>query len=488
MPAVNCKYHTSTPARWNCGYCHIRYCPSCVIEKETGHVPDCPVCKRRLDSLGAENLITPFWLRLREFFKFPAQPAPLLLILVMTLFAMLIRYVPGWDIDIKLINLEIPRNAIFVFPFIIVFLKYAQTVLEDTAQGYLKPKAVNSDILFGNSIIVFKLLAILLAFKLITGAALDMFDQTGFYLANIITSIGTPAAIMILAMENRFSSAMNPVIIYSVITRIGMPYFIMFVMFYLLDIAQSFLLALLQQYIDPSLSFAVYVLVTLYFYIIIFNMMGYIIYQHHEVLDFSIDVEMHQQDEDTQFNSVAVSPEMREIEILIHEDKMAQAVTQLRTLIDTNPGNIDAHERILKLLRLMGNKPLHLTQAQKFMSYLIGNNKMGSAAQIFQQGYEFDKKLKPEKAGERHYMAKYLRQKGKAKQAMVILNDLHREYPSYEGIPEAYLMVAQLLSEHLNDDDRAVMILKFLVKNYSTHALIGEVEEYLRTIQRISNH
>jgi len=488
MPALNCKYHTSTPARWNCGQCHISYCPSCVIEKDSGLAPDCPVCMCTLESLGAENLITPFWLRSREFFIYPAHPSPILLILLLTLGAILIRYVPGWDIDIKVIGLEIPRNIILVFPFILVFLKYAQTVLEDTAQGYLKPKPVNSDTLLGDSIIVFKLLAILLAFKLLTSAALDMFNQTGYLFANILTSLGTPAAIMILAMEHRFSSAMNPVIIYSVITRIGLPYFIMFVMFYLLDIAQSFLLALLQQYIDPSLSFAVYVFVTLYFYIIIFNMMGYIIYQHHEALGFSIDVEMHQQDEDTQFNSVAVSPELREVEILIHENKMEQAVTRLRSLIDTNPGNLDAHERILKLLRLMGNKPLHFKQAQKFMSYLIGKNRMGNAAQIFQQGYEFDKKLKPEKAVERHDMARYLRQKSKAKLAMVVLNDLHRDYPSYEGIPEAYLMVSQLLSEHLNDDDRAVMILQFLIKNYASHALAGEVEEYLRTIQRISNH
>jgi len=488
MPAVNCKYHTSTPARWNCGHCHISYCPSCVIEKDSGHAPDCPVCKHALESLGAENLITPFWLRLREFFIFPAHPVPLLLVLVMTLFAMLIHYIPGWDIDIKVIALEIPRNALLVFPFIIVFLKYAQTVLEDTAHGYLKPKIVNSDALLGNSIIVFKLLAILLAFKLINGAARDMFNQAGYYTANILTSIATPAAIMILAMEHRFSSAVNPVIIYSVITRIGLPYFIMFVMFYLLDIAQSFLLALLQQYIDPSLSFAVYIFVTLYFYLIIFNMMGYIIYQHHQALGFIIDVEMHQQDEGIKFDSVGVSPEMREVEILIHEDKMTQAVTQLRALIETNPNNIDAHERMLKLLRLMGDKPLHFKQAQKYMSYLIDENRLGNAAQIFQQGYEFDKKLKPEKAVERHAMANYLRQKGKAKLAMVVLNDLHREFPSYEGIPEAYLMVAQLLSEHLTDDDRAIMILQFLIKNYGTHALIGEVEQYLRTIQRISNH
>ncbi len=446
------------------------------------------MCKGTLDSLGAENLITPFWLRMREFFIYPAYASPIILILVLTLLAFLIRYVPGWDIDINILGLEIPRNSIFVFPFIIVFLKYAQTVLEDTAHGYLKPTAIDSDKLFGNGIIVFKLLAILLAFKLLTSAALDMFDQTGYFIANVLTSISLPAAIMILAIEHRFSSAMNPITIYSVITRIGLPYFIMFMMFYLLDIAQSFLLALLQQHIDPSLSFAVYVFLTMYFYIITFNMMGYILYQHHEVLGFSIDVEMHEQEEDKQFDTVGVSPEMREVEILIHEGNMEQAVSQLRALIKSNPNNIDAHERILKLLRLIGNKPLHFEQAQKFMSYLIGENRMGNAAQIFQDGYEFDKKLKPEKAVERHEMARYLRHKGKAKLAMVVLNDLHRDFPSYEGIPEAYLMVAQLLSEHLNDDERAVMILQFLIKNYATHPLTGEVEAYLQTVQRISNH
>ena len=80
MPAVNCKYHPTTPARWQCNHCHISFCPSCVTQKDSLAVPDCPVCRRACDSLGAENLITPFWLRLNMFFIYPAYPIPLFII------------------------------------------------------------------------------------------------------------------------------------------------------------------------------------------------------------------------------------------------------------------------------------------------------------------------------------------------------------------------------------------------------------------------
>jgi TolA-binding protein len=62
-----------------------------------------------------------------------------------------------------------------------------------------------------------------------------------------------------------------------------------------------------------------------------------------------------------------------------------------------------------------------------------------------------------------------------------------RDFPTFEYIPEAYLMVAQLLSEHLGDDDRAVKILQFIIKNYASHPLAKEVETYLATVQRIAS-
>jgi tetratricopeptide (TPR) repeat protein len=489
MPAVNCKYHTSTPARWYCNHCQISFCPGCVTETESGQAPDCPVCKRQLSSLGSENLVTPFWARLREFFIYPASPGPLLLILTLSAITFLIGQVPAaWTVHLDISIWRIDLIYVFLFPFLVVFLNYACNVLIGTAHGYLKPLAITTERLFGHSILVFEILLLILVFELFQIAARILLHEPGYHLASVITSLITPAVIMVLAIEKNFFNAINPVAVTSMITRIGMPYFIMFMLFYLLGVGQDYLMEILLRFIDQSFSLAVYAFVTMYFYLIMFNMMGYTLYQHHGVLGYSIDVEMHQQEDDSQFNTVNVSPEMRAVEILIHEGQTDQAMKELQAIVSKNPSDTDARDRILKLTRLSGNTALHAQQAQSYISYLIDENKLGQAALVFESCYEYDKSLKPTKAAERLEMAKYFRKKSKYKLATAILNDLHRDFPSFDGIPQAYLIVAQTLCEQFNDDERAQMILEFVIKNYPSHPLIPEVEEYLKIVRELSNH
>ena len=318
MTAVTCKYHTQTPAQWHCESCQISYCPRCVTQINSHHAPECPVCKRELQSLGAANLITPFWYRLRQFFIYPAYPAPLVLLLVLSALVFILRLVPGWHHDYAILFWTFPRNALLLLPLLIVFLKYAHSVMQDTAHGHLKPSSLSSDKLFENGLIVVKLFAVFFAFYMLEWAALDLLGMPGYYLAIIITALATPAAIMILAMEDNVLQALNPAMLFTVIARIGTPYFIMFVLFYLLTMAKSTLLALLQKYIDPSLSLAVYSFVTMYFYLIMFNMMGYVLYQYHEELGFKVEIPAHEQAIANIDEAITSNPELRAIEILVH--------------------------------------------------------------------------------------------------------------------------------------------------------------------------
>ena len=487
MNAVTCKYHTQTPAQWRCQHCQINYCPSCVTQLHAHRAPECPICKRELNSLGAANLIKPFWLRLRQFFIFPAYPAPLILLLVLSLLIYLLRLVPGWQHDYNVLFWNFPRNALLLMPIIVVFLKYAHSVMQDTAHGHLEPSPLSSDKLFENGLIVLKLLAIFFAFYLLEWAALDILNVPGYSLAIMLTALATPAAIMILVMEDRLTHALNPAMLINVIRKIGMPYFIMFVLFYLLTIAKSTLMMILHKYIDPSLSFAVYSFVTMYFYLMMFNMMGYVLYQYHEALGFSVEVAAHEQEDAHQDEVVTTHPELRAIEILLHEGKHEQAINQLQQLIKSNPSDMEARERMLKLVRLTGHELIHTEQAQNLISYLIGENKMAQAARIFEAANEFDKQFRPAKPVQRLEMAKYLRQNNQGKLAMAILHNLHRDFPSFERVPEAYLIVAQLLAEKFNDDEKAIQVLEFLLKNYPSHPLRNEVEEYLKII-RHSTH
>lgn len=441
------------------------------------------MCKREMQSLGAANLIKPFWLRIREFFIYPAYPAPLILMLVLSGLVFLLRHVPGWQHDYELLFWTFPRNALLILPLLLVYLKYAHSVLIETAHGYLKPSQLSSDRLFENGLIVVKLITVFLAFYLIEWAVLDLMDMTGYYIAAIITAVATPAAIMVLAMEDDLFQALNPAKLVAVITRIGMPYFIMFVLFYLLTMAKGTLLALLHQYIDPSLSLAVYSFITMYFYLMMFNMMGYILYQYHEELGFSVDIAAHEQEQASPQESTTSSPELRAIEILVHEGRHEQALKELQQLIKTNPSDIEARDRLLKLVRMTGQELIHTEQAQDYISYLLGENKIAYAAKAFEAAYEFDKQFRPSKPVERLDVAKYLRQNNQGKLAMAMLHNLHRDFPSFDRVPEAYLIVAQLLAEKFNDDQRAIQVLEFILKNYPSHQLRNEVEEYLKIIK-----
>lgn len=486
MAVVTCKYHPQVAARWRCESCQINFCPSC-IKVVSNRLPDCPVCRRELISLGSANLIKPFWARLREFFLYPFHLAPLLVLISLTVLTILIMQVPGWNHRVDFLLWRLPRNFLFLLPLMFVFLKYAQSVLEDTAHGYLKPKPLSAEQLTENGFIVIKLLSLLMVFNLLEFSALDLFGRAGQHVMVFILAFATPAAIMVLAMEDNLFSALNPALVGSVILRIGTPYIILFLLFYLLHIARDTMFGLLVGVVDRSLTAAVFVFVSMYFYLIMFNMMGYLLYQHHEELGFSIEVDVEEYT-DTSKKDVEseVSPELRAVEILIHEGKTDEAIKQLHGVVRTSPTDLEARERLLKLLRLTGNNALHKEQGQAYISYLVSENKLTQAAKVYQACYEFDKSFKPGKANERVELGKFLRQNGQPKLAMAVLNNLHKDFPAYDNVPQAYLMVAQMLCEQFNEDARARQVLEFVLQNYASHPMADAVRDYLKIVNDVS--
>lgn len=486
MATVTCKYHTQLPARWTCNHCHINYCPSCVKPVKTGNIPACPVCKQVLDSAGTGNMIKPFWSKLRDFFLYPFHVNPLIIMLSLSLVAFVIAQIPGWNRGVDLLFWRIPQNLFFLMPFMFVFFKYAHSVLEDTAHGYIKPTELTSEKLMSNGLIVFKMFMLYLFFQLLEFASLDLFGRTGEQVMIFVSSFVFPAAIMVLMMEDKFFSAFNPELIFSVIIRIGTPYLILTVLFYFLfQFAFNQTLGFLFKYIGPESFAPVLAFVSMYFMLIAFNMMGYLLYQHHEELGFEIDVEAHEHEENIKADPVMVSPELRMVEILIQEGKTEEAIQQLQNVIQNSPSDLEARDRLLKLLRLTGDMPKYRTQGQDYISYLFHENKISPAADIFQSCYEYDKTFRPAKAVERLELARFLKQNARNRLAMAVLNNLHVDFPSYDGVPQAYLMVAQLLCEQFNEDEQAKNVLRFVIKNYASSPLIGEVKDYLGVVDRL---
>lgn len=473
MPAITCKYHPQIPARWACEHCQINFCVSCAPAAKPGKLPRCPVCDRDLTSLGSGNIVKPFWQRLGQIFFYPMHVAPLLLIVTIVA----INYFFG-GIPNPLFQLAL-QAILFL-----VFFKFACLVLEDTAHGHFAPRSFSGgDAFAGDLILPLKLYALMAALGGVLFSIYDLFGGATALLAYFLVTLALPACTMVLVMEHSFFKAFNPLLIINVISRIGMPYMLMVILIYVLSGAAGMVGLLLHGRIPDVALWATVYFIYLYFGVITFHLMGYVLYQYHEDLGYGVEVEA--EAHVAPAHDVPVDPDVRAAEILIAEGKNQEAAGRLAQAIQATPGNTEARDRLLKLARMIGDNALHTRQGQDYISYLFHDNKVGLATKVYLDCVQFDKQFRPARPNERVDIAKMLKANAQGKAAVTLLGNLHTEFPTYDGIPAAYLMAAKLLCEQFSDDAKAKQILQFLLRHYPAHATSNEVREYLAVVEKL---
>jgi len=471
MNQITCKYHPQSPARWSCSACHINYCKSCVPENDSGRPQYCAVCKNKLHYVSSGNSIKPFWQISGKFFLYPLNLYPLsLLIILAILYAQFDPTLMG-----RLIQ----------FAISIVFMKYAYAVLEDTALGHLKPLPINSKVINDELDLPFK--QIILTFA-ISSANIYVFNQFGyaaFSVTAIITSVAFPANVMVLAMEHSFFAAFNPILIISVIKRIGPPYFLLTFLLLILLSASGSVMNMFHGSVSYSTYIAISSFINMYFTLIMFHLMGYVLYQYHDELGYNIEVNSDDA-ANGKSDEVAVNPELREVEILIQEGKTEEANTKLALLIKENPANHDAQMHNLQLQKLLGNMESYDKYAKKYISYLFSSQQVTLAVKTLPTILLTKPSFKPANANERFELAQLLKQNGQSKAAVSLINNLHIDFPEFDKIPEAYLLASKILCEQLGNDKQAKSILQFLLQKFPNSHLQSEIKDYLEVINNLN--
>ena len=95
-----------------------------------------------------------------------------------------------------------------------------------------------------------------------------------------------PASTMSLAINGSIGDALNPVTLATVMKRIGWPYLILYVFLLLVSAGSSATQLFLGTVAPVWLIVQLITFVSAYFTVIMFNMMGYVVYQYHEDLGF----------------------------------------------------------------------------------------------------------------------------------------------------------------------------------------------------------
>jgi hypothetical protein len=424
----------------------------------------CPGCNKAMRYLGAATEVVPFWNRIGSFFRYPFHSDPLTVIAICTL-----------------VPVIAPANLIGILIWLLLALalfKYTYAVINHTAEGHLKPPSVS--VAFtgsGFNIVILQLLVFILMGGLV-GAAAMVGGPLLMMLALAFVVLALPASIMVLAMERSVGAAVNPMNLAVLISRIGSPYFLLYGYLILLTlasgVAQDFALNHFPFWLSQPLSGFLNSTFTL----ILFNMLGYLLFQYQEELGFAsdiqgdtVDVDMHQRDRSTRFDA--------DIDMNLKDGNFDRVQGMLKEALKRNR---DDPLRIGQLYQLLvaRNDATELYQYHpRILGWLADRNDGEGIASVLglleqaEPGFKLDD---PELAVR---CARCLYLRGQFKQVLRLLQDFHRRFPDSEELAPAYLLVAQALANGLNQWEKATAFLTFIQKRCASHPLHEQIPIFL---------
>lgn len=471
MERVACKYHPRLPARWHCPACGVNVCAECV--KKTGPGDNrllCTACQGELDSLGIGNTITPFWERIPRFFAYPFK-TDCLVYLAMLAAASLAGFLPLAGIIISLLIL-------------FGLLKYGYAVLSHTASGNLSPPKLWSNDLAGENNLPLRQLVVFVLMAVVIGLAGQLSPLAGIAVL-LFMLFSMPASVMSMALLGSIVEALNPAALARIIGRIGWPYLILYVFLLLLSGGSKVAAGLLEPVLPDWLLMITGVFITGYFTVIMFHMMGYVVYQYHEPLGYG-NVREFDRTEDVPASKaeVPVDPFLNEINILVSEGKLEAAKGRLKERLRL-AGTPDERERYHRLLKLSGDKAELAHHGATYLRGLVELGRNGQALDVFSDCLDADPEFQVSDGQLAYGLGSLAHDRGRHDLALRILNRFAQRYPRHRDIPRAYLVAAKILCEHKNQDAQARKILADLMRMYPDHESLAEIEGYLRFLDRL---
>lgn len=463
-----CNYHPLAPSRWYCGECFGHFCGSCVPTlRDSRRGANCPRCQKPLDYLGASNLAQPFWNRISTFFRYPFAKGPVALFLLCTLGPVLFQG--------PLISLVV---GLFLAA---VQVRYLYAIIEATAEGKMDPPAFSSAFQGGGLSLLLQQFLMLFGAIFFVAFVMHSAGPMVGLMALAFTLLVIPAAVLILAMERSSLAALNPLRQMAVIGAIGWPYFVLYGYLVLMILSLGVVTEFVVTHFDPLLGYPLLGFASTYFMVVIFHMLGYLLYQYQYELGFSADSS---EEDVTSVNSetLNVMKQAADIDIALKEGEYEKAASLLFQDYRRRPHDLNQLDRLVRLLMALKSTKSLRELVRPALKMLMGQSRWEEISTLLKLLYQEDDYhlTDPQLAFE---VAQGLHHLGKHKLVLRLLKDLHKEHPDFVSLPEAYLLVAKTLANGFKDKVRASKYLEFVRRKYPEHHIQSRLEHYRESLR-----
>jgi hypothetical protein len=427
-----------------------------------------------------DSRITPFWLRLPKFFLFPLRAHMLFVLVPLALASLLVPVFPA----------RAPFDLLVVEALIwLAALRHAFNVTERTSQGLLTaaeqargeadPERVN---------LPWKLLGVVVFWGMLIGA-LALLSRVLATLANLFFVLAFPASVMALSASNSLRHSLNPLLWLSIMRTVGKPYLALFFFLFLLSGGSAIALPMLSPFLRGWFALPLANFVFLYFNLIMFNMIGYALYQYHRELGLDVKVGFAEQQgraaERGDRRAAPADPIGDEVAARVAAGDLEGALDTAYEQQRMEPDNLIAHERYHKLLQLSEKRQRTLDHGQRYLAALLRRERDDQAFDLFNRLRELDEGFLPEQPGHLLNLAQAAYRRREPELALSLINGFDKRNARHPDIPAVYMLAARILAEHYRRDDMAGAILRGLREKYPQHPLAAEAESFQRALDSL---
>jgi len=416
-----------------------------------------------IESVRATEIV-PFWNRLREISLYPAHPASLTTIGVLAVCHLVTDLPLGFVLDILVW---------------VALYKYAFECLRATANGRMEPPeialAVEDDIGWDQIKLQF-------VFLLINMAALIWLGPVVGGIVSIVLAFALPGAIMSLAMDENLLLALNPMTWVAVASRLGWPYVAVAALYFVFNMSKHYAQALVVPILPPVISEIVFYFMTHYVVVATFHLMGYLIYQYHDVVGFE------PAPPPQPLSRTKADPDqslLDEAAQLVRDGKPEVAADTLGQAIKGRGGSETMHTQYRKLLALLDRRDEQLKHGREWIDILLAQDKDKRAVDIARECLELDPAFELSSPNDVARVAQKAVDVGSTQVALKLVSTSIKTHPKHRDVPRNALLAAKVLAERMGKEDVAKKLLDQVAERFPDDALLPDIAAYRTFLETI---
>jgi len=442
-----CKYHPLQAAVYTCDHCHVFQCGDCVNSTHINHC-SCFICQKEVNHLDNSDNITPFWRRLQESFHYPLHFDALLLIIGISVLTAIASFLP-----FALVFNLLLTSALF---------KYSFSCLERTSKGYLQPPDM-TDAYGGGFGLIFQLIFMVIVVVAVIGVTYTYVGPMIGSLMGVLLVISIPAIIINFAITENMMHALNPSSMIKLMTSIGLPYGLILA-FIMIMVASVSIISEFIGHDFSLLSLTLQSIVSNYYMIVIFHIMGYMIYQFHSELDF--DTSDNQQE--LKDNKSVLDITLSNIDVALKEGQYETVIQLFNEAIDSYPQEANLKPQFFELLIATRNAEELNDFASQYYSFLMQSNRNDQVSLAYKKTLKVHPKYNPNDPEMRLKIAQICAHSGDAKYVIRLLNGIQKTHPDFKGLTQAFELMAEAFDALPNMQKQAETCRRYIEKCQNT--------------------